>query len=71
MIEIPTVYMLWILMAGASICAYMIGRHMSLRDTDLVIENTIKFLVENELVKWKYDENGEIELLPLDEKNHT
>ena len=71
MIEIPTVYMLWILMAGASICAYMIGRHMSLRDADLVIENTIKFLVENELVKWKYDENGEIELLPLDEKNHT
>lgn len=71
MIEIPTVYMLWILMAGASICAYMIGRHMSLRDNDLVIENTIKFLVENELVKWKYDENGEIELLPLDEKNHT
>jgi len=71
MILIPTVYMLWILMFGASLCAYMIGRHMSLRDTDLVIENTIKFLVDNELVKWKYDENGEIELLPLDEKNHN
>lgn len=71
MLLIPTVYMLWILMFGASLCAYMIGRHMSLRDTDLVIENTIKFLVDNELVKWKYDENGEIELLPLDEKNHN
>lgn len=70
MIEIPTVYMLWILMAAASVCAYMIGRHMSLRDTDLVIENTIKFLCDNKLVKWKYDENGEIELLPLDETTH-
>ena len=71
MIEIPTVYMLWILMGGASFCAYMIGRHVSLKDTDTVIENTIKVLADNELVNWKYDENGDIELLPLDEKNHN
>jgi len=68
MIWISTEIVMWILFAAASACSFMIGKVWSQRDQDLIIENTIMYLVKEKLVKWKYDENGEIELLPLDEK---
>ena len=43
-----------------------VGRKMK---SDEVVNNTIDYLIENRLVKWREDENGEIELLEIyDEK---
>lgn len=58
----------WAILLGASFAAFMVGKTLSDIRKDDVIENTILFLVENKLVKWKHDENGEIELLPIDDK---
>lgn len=65
---ISTTMVLWILFAAASVCAFMIGRQTYYMSRDEVIESTIMYLVENNLVRWKKDENGEIELLRLDDK---
>jgi hypothetical protein len=68
MIVLSTQTVLWLLLGAASIAAFMVGKHWNARNDDLIIENTIMFLVDNGLVRWKRDENGEIELLPIDEK---
>jgi hypothetical protein len=39
--------------------------------SDEVVENTIDYLIENRLVKWREDENGEIELLQIDENTSS
>ena len=41
-----------------------VGRKMK---TDDAIANTIDFLIENNLVRWREDKNGEIELLEIDD----
>lgn len=38
-------------------------------NTENAIERTIDYLIENRLVRWREDENGEVELLEIDE--HT
>ena len=43
-----------------------VGRKMK---SDEVVENTIDYLIENKLVRWKQDENDEIELLQIDDKS--
>ena len=58
----------WLLIGCASICAFMIGRAVALKKNDDLIETTIMYMVENKLVRWKRDENGEIEILPLEDK---
>ena len=45
-----------------------VGRKMK---TDETVENTIDYLIENRLVKWREDENGEIELLQIDENTSS
>lgn len=67
MILISTQVVLWILLAGASVSAYMVGRNLSQRTNDEMINATILYLVDNNLVRWQEDENGEIELLPLND----
>jgi len=57
----------WVIFFAASVCAFMIGYSVNNMSKDKIIETTILWLVDNKLVKWKKDENGEIELLPLDE----
>ena len=52
---------------AAAATAFMIGKSITQNSQDLIIERTIMYLVENNLVRWKKDENGEIELLRLDE----
>jgi len=44
---------------------YFVARTMPRDD---VIEATINYMIENNLVRWKRDENGEIELLDVDSK---
>lgn len=58
-------YMLLFYTVG-TIFGLWIGRKMK---SDEVVENTIDYLIENRLVRWREDENGEVELLQIDE--HT
>jgi hypothetical protein len=67
MIIVSTQVILWLLFASAAASAFMIGKSITQNSQDLIIEKTIMYLVENNLVRWKKDENGEIELLRLDE----
>ena len=58
-------YMVMFYIAG-TIFGLWVGRKMK---TDEAVENTIDYLIENKLVRWKENENGEIELLEIcDEK---
>lgn len=58
----------WILIGAASFCAFMIGQLWGSRKVDQTINNTILWLAENDFVKTRTDENGEIELIPLTKK---
>lgn len=65
---ISTTMILWTLFAAASVCCFMIGKEFQNQSRNEVIDLTIMYLVNNNLVRWKKDENGEIELLELDDK---
>jgi len=67
MIVLSTLSIQWALFAAASATAFMIGKSITQNSQDLIIERTIMYLVDNNLVRWQKDENGEIELLRLDE----
>jgi len=56
----------WLLFAAASGAAFMIGKFWTMRDRDIVIEDTITYLVENNFVRSRKID-GEIEIIPLDE----
>ena len=61
-------YVDWYMLAFyaiGTIFGLWVGRKMK---SDEVVNNTIDYLIENKLVHWKEDENGEIELIPVDEK---
>tara|TARA_B100001063_G_C16751040_1_gene550309 strand:+ start:1920 stop:2129 length:210 start_codon:yes stop_codon:yes gene_type:complete len=58
----------WILLAGASGCAFMIGRYYGQGDKNDTIQHTIDYLVDGGYVRYQ-KRDGEIELIPLDEKN--
>jgi hypothetical protein len=45
----------------------MIGYLINNASQDKVIETTILYLVDKKMVKYKKDENGEIELMPIDD----
>lgn len=55
----------WALIAGASICAFMVGLLWGERKTEETINNTILYLIENNFVKARKI-NGEWEILNLD-----
>lgn len=57
----------WLLIAGASLCAFMIGRSWDNMNRETIIENTIQYLIDNNFIKAKKI-NGEWEIIELDEK---
>lgn len=57
----------WLLIGAASLCAFMIGRNTKPK-TDDVIESTMLYLIHNNYVRARRDENGEWDLLKLNEK---
>ena len=60
-------YMLLFYVAG-TIFGLWVGRKMR---NEEVVSNTIDYLIENRLVRWKEDpETGEIELLEIDDKSN-
>lgn len=68
MFIVSTQAVMMFLMLAASAAAFMIGRSIEFRTQDDVIEKTIMFLVDQGLVNWERNEDGEIELLPIDDK---
>ena len=59
--------MMWISLAAASACAFMIGRTWENNTRDEIINNTIVYLIENNFINAK-KVDGEWEILDLDEK---
>lgn len=66
-IDIDLITMQWLIFIGASVCAFMIGYLINNVSQDKIMEATILYLVDKKMVKWKKDENGEIELMPIDD----
>ena len=56
-------YMLMFYVAG-TIFGLWVGRKMR---NEEVVSNTIDYLIENKLVRWKENEDGEIELLEVED----
>lgn len=67
MITLSAELISWILIGGASLCAFMIGKHVGEKDQNTTIENTINFLIDEGFLRWRRN-NGEIELIKLDEE---
>lgn len=57
----------WLLMAAASFAAFMIGLSYSNSKKEEVIENTLLWLIDNNMINAK-KVDGEWEILELDEK---
>ena len=62
---------LWITLLGSCICWYAIGKIRGSKSQEEVIDSTITYLIHENFIRWKRDENGEIEILTIDEKNHN
>lgn len=56
-----------IIMAAGAFCAFMVGFHWARRNDDTIIAHTITYLADNNYVRSFENEDGEIELLRLDE----
>jgi hypothetical protein len=57
----------WILIAGASLCAGMIGYSYAERRNEETIADTITYLAKEGFVKSYENEDGELELIKLNE----
>jgi hypothetical protein len=59
----------WLIMyAVGTLFGYFVGRRGPRED---VVEATIDYLIDNNLVKWREDpETGEVELIPLDDTSN-
>jgi hypothetical protein len=68
MIFVSTQAVMLFLFFAASAAAFMVGRSLEFKNQDDIIENTIMFLVDKGMVNWERNEDGEIELFPIDDK---
>lgn len=58
---------IWLLFFGASACAFMVGKLFNHVDQETVIDRTIQVLIDRNYVKYKILDDGEIELLPIND----
>ena len=58
----------WVIIGGASICAFMIGKEWGGRQTNDTIEDTITYLCDAGYIKHKTNSDGEIEMIKLNEE---
>ena len=56
----------WLIIGGASVCAFMIGNLWNAKKREEAIEDTITYLIENNYVRSRLTD-GEHELIPLNE----
>lgn len=59
--------MLWIIFAAANVCTFMMGKLFSQRETGQTVDSTLQYLIDNNMIRWERREDGEIEILTLDE----
>lgn len=57
----------WLLIAAASCAAFMIGKSWSDSQKDEIIENTILYLIHNNMIRAEKSADGEWEILELEE----
>ena len=57
----------WLIILGASACAFMAGRNLGILSREDIAETTIQYLIDNKFLRAKKI-NGEWEILDLDEK---
>ena len=57
----------WLLIAGVSVCAFMVGKNWNALSQEQIIENTILWMIENNMVRAE-KVNGEWEIMDLDGK---
>jgi hypothetical protein len=58
---------IWLLFFGASACAFMVGKLFTRVDQETIIDRTIQVLIDRDFVKYKILDDGEIELLPVND----
>mgnify|MGYP003642703218 CR=1 FL=1 len=66
MITISVEFINWLLIGGASLCAFMIGKILGEKNHEDTIKTTIDYFIDEGFIRWKKT-NGEIELLKLDD----
>jgi hypothetical protein len=65
-LDIDPVMVSWLIIVGASFCTFMVGKEWSKKDQEVIIEDTIMYLIENNFIKAKRN-NGEWEIMDLDD----
>lgn len=61
----------WIMIGAASLCAGMIGYHFGRKSDEVVIANTITYLAQEGFVRSFHNDEGELELIKLNESRPT
>lgn len=61
----------WIMIGAASLCAGMIGYHFGRKSDEVVIANTITYLAQEGFVRSFHNDEGELELIKLNEPRPT
>lgn len=61
----------WIMIGAASFCAGMIGYHFGRKSDEVVIANTITYLAQEGFVRSYHNDEGELELIKLNESRPT
>lgn len=65
---IPYEIIMWGLLFAASGTAFMIGVNIAHNRTERTIADTIDFLIANDYLRHRKLSDGDIELIPFDEK---
>ena len=65
---IPLEYVFSVVTVVTAYATYRLGKRDGDDFRDDVVNSTIDYLIKENMVKWKRHSDGEIELLPLDEK---
>lgn len=58
--------LLWLCFFAGSGAAFMMGRSWSKLSREFIVENTILYMIHNNFIRAKKDENGEWEILELE-----
>ena len=64
---IPLEYLFAITTTVIAYLTYRLGKRDDQNYRDDIVDTTIDYLIQENMVKWKRHSNGEIELFPLDE----
>ena len=65
---IPLEYVFAVVTVVTADATYRLGKRDGDDFRDDIVNSTIDYLIKENMVKWKRHSDGEIELIPLDEK---